>query len=51
MNSDVNVPYFITNESWYYYDEKTERFELTNKAPKEAIRSYIEYYNENEDDD
>ena len=46
--SDRNVPYFMKNKDWYYWDEKAERFKLTNKAPKEAIESYNEWYSEEE---
>lgn len=40
----VEMPYFMTNEDWYYYDDEEEIFKLTDKAPKEAIESYIEFY-------
>ena len=39
-------PYFMTNEDWYYYDVKSFKCKLTDKAPKEAIDSYNEYYND-----
>ena len=44
--NDYLMPYFMQNENWYYYDEKEEIFKLTDKATKEAIESYKEYYNE-----
>ena len=37
-------PYFLTNEEWYYYDEKEYKYKLTDKATPEAIESYNEYY-------
>ncbi len=37
-------PYFMKNKDWYYYDLKTGRYKLTDKAPKKAIDSYNEYY-------
>lgn len=37
-------PYFMKNKDWYYYDVKTGKYKLTNKAPKKAIDSYNEYY-------
>ncbi len=46
MNRDYEVPYFMTNSEWYYYDEKEEIFKLTNKATEEAKKSYEEYYKE-----
>ena len=45
-----DVPYFFTNKEWYYYDEKEEIYKLTDKAPKEAIDSYNEFYEEDEED-
>lgn len=47
---NVPVPYFITNDDWYYYDEDKEIYILTDEAPEEAKRSYKEYY-EGEDDE
>ena len=43
---DIQVPYFIENEEWYYYDERDEIYKLTDKATKEAIKSYEEFYKE-----
>ena len=34
------MPYFITNEEWFYYDEKEEVYKLTSEAPEEAIPSH-----------
>jgi hypothetical protein len=34
---------FMENKEWYYFDEKTMEFKLTDKASKEAIESYKEY--------
>lgn len=47
---DTGMPYFMTNKEWYYYDEKEEKYKLTDKAPKEAIESYKEYYSEDDID-
>lgn len=41
---DLGRPYFLTNDSWYYYDEDEGVYKLTEKAPKEAIQSYNEFY-------
>lgn len=38
-------PYFFKNEEWFYYDGKTNKFYLTDKAPEEARKSYEEFYN------
>lgn len=43
---DVEMPYFLNNEEWYYYDEDEEMYKLTDKAPKEAIESYDAFYND-----
>ena len=43
------MPYFMTNEEWYYHDDKENKYYLTDKAPKEAIESYNEFYDENID--
>ena len=40
----VEMPYFMTNEKWYYYDEEEYRWKLTEKAPPEAVKSYKEFY-------
>lgn len=45
----VEMPYFMENEDWYYYDG--EIYRLTDKAPAKAIESYNEFYNEMEEID
>jgi hypothetical protein len=40
----IGRPYFMSNKSWYFYDEESETFKLTDKATKEAIESYNEFY-------
>lgn len=42
-------PYFLSNKDWYYYDEEDFCYKLTDKATKEAIKSYEEYYNNFDD--
>ena len=39
-------PYFLTNDEWYYYDEKEGCYKLTDKATAEAKKSYEEFYKE-----
>lgn len=46
----ADIPYFLTNKDWYYYDMDTGRYKLTNKAPQKAIDSYNKYYNLLEND-
>jgi hypothetical protein len=40
----IEEPYFMKNEDWYYFDEVEFKYKLTDKATKEAIKSYEEYY-------
>lgn len=42
-------PYFLSNKDWYYYDEEDSCYKLTDKATKEAIKSYEEFYNNFDD--
>ena len=42
-------PYFLSNKKWYYYDEEEFCYKLTDKATKEAIKSYEEFYNNSDD--
>lgn len=37
-------PYFMKNVEWFVFNEDECRYELTDKAPKEAIESYNETY-------
>lgn len=42
-------PYFLENEEWYTVDEDFSAedgrgYHLTEKAPKEAVESYAEFY-------
>lgn len=38
-------PYFMTNKSWYYFDQEEWRYKLTDSAPPDAQKSYEEFYN------
>ena len=42
----LDMPYFMENEKWFYFDGKKRKFVLTKDAPSEAKRSYQEYYDE-----
>lgn len=44
--SERNKPYFMENEDWYYFDKEEWRYKLTDKAPKEAVESYNEFYSD-----
>ena len=37
-------PYFMENSEWFYFDEHEWKYKLTEKATKEAIESYNEFY-------
>lgn len=38
------MPFFMTNDEWYYFDENEHRLKLTEKAPEKAKKSYEEFY-------
>jgi hypothetical protein len=40
----LDMPYFMTNEEWYYFDWNEMIYKLTDKATQEAKESYEEYY-------
>lgn len=39
-----DMPYFMNDEKWYYFDYEKRVFMLTEKAPKEATESYKQFY-------
>lgn len=41
-----DLPYFMENEEWYTFNEEEWKYELTDKAPQEAIDSYNDFYKE-----
>lgn len=40
----LEKPYFLENPDWYRFDEDECTYELTEKAPPEAVESYNEFY-------
>lgn len=38
------IPKFLENPEWYYYDTTEGCYKLTDKAPQEAKESYAEFY-------
>ena len=40
----VDMPYFMTNNEWFYFDLKKKKYVLTDKAPDKAKKSYKEFY-------
>lgn len=45
-----DIPYFMINEAWWYYDWKEWKYKLTSLAPQRAIESYKEFYNDLSED-
>lgn len=39
----LDIPYFMKNKNWYFFNYKKDKYELTKKAPKKAIESYKEF--------
>lgn len=46
MGYIVDMPFFMSDKAWYYFDGK--RFQLTDKAPEEAIKSLEDFYRDEE---
>lgn len=46
-----DIPYFFTNQEWWYYDWDEMIYKLTDKATKEAKESYEEFYKEVKEDE
>lgn len=44
MKMTNKEPYFMSNEEWFYFDEKDFCYKLTDKAPEKAKESYKEFY-------
>ena len=42
----LDMPYFMENEEWYYYDSQERKFILTENAPQKAKESYKKFYEE-----
>ena len=44
-NKDMlDMPYFMENDEWYYFDGDLKKYVLTDKAPEKAKESYEEFY-------
>lgn len=41
-----DMPYFMENEEWYYFDFDIKKYVLTDKAPDKAVKSYDDFYKE-----
>lgn len=42
----TDMPYFMTQEDWYYYDYTLKKYKLTSKAPQKAKDSYKAFYSQ-----
>lgn len=42
----IDMPYFMTNEEWFFLDAEKRKYVLTEKAPEKAKNSYEQYYKE-----
>lgn len=40
----IEKPFFMKDKSWFRFNEEKFRYELTDKAPEEAVESYNEFY-------
>lgn len=41
----LDMPYFMENSDWFYFDFQEQKYKLTEFAPERAQKSYKEYYN------
>lgn len=39
-----DMPYYMKNKEWYFFDPRCFRHRLTDKAPVKAIDSYLDAY-------
>ena len=40
MTANRERMYWHSNKEWWFYNDKTEKIELTEKAPPEAVESF-----------
>ena len=40
----LDMPYFMENDEWYYFDGDLKKYVLTDKAPEKVKESYEEFY-------
>ncbi len=40
MTANKERMYWSSNKEWWFYNEKTGKIELTEKAPPEAVESF-----------
>lgn len=49
--SEDDMPLFMKNKEWYYFDEKECLYKPTDKAPSEVIESIIQFNSEHNGED
>lgn len=42
----VDMPYFMTNEAWYYFDYAEKKYKINDNAPQKAKDSYKRFVKE-----
>ncbi len=40
MTANKELMYWHSNKEWWFYNKKTQKIELTEKAPQRAIESF-----------
>lgn len=42
----IDMPYFMTNQNWYYYDFEEKKYKIHENVSEEVKKSYEEYMKE-----
>lgn len=45
----IDMPYFMENDEWYYFDYEEKKYKITDKAPDKAKESYERFLKEVEE--
>lgn len=48
MHANTEIMYWHSNKEWYKINHDKDCYELTDKAPERAIKSFEMYKNQNE---
>lgn len=46
----IDMPFFMEDDRWYFYDYEKKKYVLTKEAPEEARQSLKEFYKELKED-
>lgn len=49
MTANKELMYWHSNKKWYFINKKTKQFELTDKAPERAIKSFEKWKNQKDE--